>query len=184
MEVVEGCDAAARALELSGPGVLLIPIEHLLRITPRPFPLPVLAVGPAALFDAVLDGICDDLISDQWSAAELRYRLRRLVHLEWTSTDGRTISCTPLRLPADERPVSLTPTQYQVLSMLLRARGASVPREALMAVVIGHGDRREGGRSLDMHISRLRSKLRAVTSDWAYPPQIIAHRGNGYSLAS
>ena len=184
MEVVEGSNAAERSLELSGPGVLLIPIEHLPGITPRPFPLPVLAVGPAALFDAVLDGICDDLIRDQWNAAELRYRLRRLVHLEGTSTDGRTISCTPLRLTADDRSVDLTPTQYQLLSMLLRARGASVPREALIAVVGGHGGRGEGGRALDMHISRLRSKLRAATSDWACPPQIIAHRGNGYSLAS
>lgn len=184
MEVVERRNVAERSLELSGPGILLMPIEHILGITPRPFPLPVLAVGPAALFDAVLDGICDDLIRDQWSAAELRYRLRRLVHPEWTSADGRTLSCAPLRLTVDDRSVTLTPTQYQLLSMLLRARGASVPREALIAVVGGHKGHKEGGRALDMHISRLRSKLRATTSDWAHPPQIIAHRGSGYSLAS
>ncbi|MEE8441232.1 MAG: helix-turn-helix domain-containing protein [Spirochaetia bacterium] len=175
-------NAAEKSLELSGLGVLFIPIGHLLDINPRPFPLPVLAVGPSALFDAVPDGICDDLIGDGWSAAELRYRLRRLVHPKCAFADARTISCTPLRLTADDRSVDLTPIQYQLLSMLLRIRGASVPREALIAVMIGNGKRREGGRALDMHISRLRSKLRAVTSDWAHPPRIRADRGSGYSL--
>ena len=159
-----------------------MPVEHVLGITPRPFPLPVLAIGPPALFDAVPDGICDDLIGDQWGAAELRYRLRRLIHPEFFFTDGRTISCTPLRLTADDRSVGLTPTQHQLLSMLLRVRGASVPREALIAVLVGNGNLRKGGRALDMHISRLRSKLRTVTSDWAHPPRITAHRGDGYSL--
>jgi DNA-binding response OmpR family regulator len=184
VEAVDARNATAKSLQLSGPGVLLIPVEHLLRIAPHPLPLPVLGIGSPSLFDAVPDGICDDLIGDQWSAAELRYRLRRLLHPERTFTDGRTLSCTPLRLTANDRSVDLTPTQYQLLSMLLRVRGVSVPREALAAVVMGHENRREDGRALDMHISRLRSKLRAVTADWARPLRISTHRGSGYSLGS
>ena len=184
VEETDGGDAVEKSLQLSGAGILLMPIQNLLAITPRPFPLPVLAIGPSAMFDAVPDGFCDDLIGDQWGAAELRYRLRRLVHPGRAFADGRTISCTPLTLTADDRSVDLTSTQYLLLAMLLRGTGQSVPRDALMAVVMGAGNRQETGRALDMHISRLRSKLRTVTSDWAKPPRIIAQRGSGYSLGT
>ena len=173
---------AATSAERASPGVLLIPVAMVLNINPHPFLLPVLAFGPPSLFDAVPDGFCDDLIGDQWHAAELRYRLRRLVHAEF-NLGGHAISCIPLRLTSDDCSVDLTVIQFQILSMLLRADGASVPREALSAAMIAVEDRRDGGRALDMHISRLRKKLQIVTSEWTHRPRISAHRGSGYSLS-
>jgi hypothetical protein len=171
---------AAKSMEPQSPGVVLIPAAEVLQIYPHPLPLPVLAVGPPSLFDAVPPGFCDDLMSDQWTAAELRYRLRRLVEAD-PSFGG--VSCPPLRMTAGDRSVDLTTTQYRIVSMLLRAEGASVSREALSGAICTAERSGTDGRALDMHISRVRKKLQTVTLGLAYPPRIIAHRGSGYSVA-
>src|SRR5579872_7026184 len=59
----------------------------------------------------------------------------------------------------DSKPVTLTRKEYELLSFLVSHAGEIVPREALLAGVWGYcsGVRT---RTLDMHLSLLRKKLR------------------------
>jgi len=58
----------------------------------------------------------------------------------------------------DNRPLTLTRKEYDLLALLVRHAGEIVPREALLMRIWGYGaDIRT--RTLDVHIRRLRKKL-------------------------
>jgi DNA-binding response OmpR family regulator len=65
----------------------------------------------------------------------------------------------------DSRPVTLTRKEYELLSFLVSHAGEIVPREALLAGVWGYsaGVRT---RTLDMHLSLLRKKLRPYSDQY------------------
>ena len=58
----------------------------------------------------------------------------------------------------DEEEVSLTPAEYGILASLVRRPGAAVTRRWMVANVLDP-DREGNERTLDAHVSRLRSKL-------------------------
>ena len=171
--------SSARDLEeeWSRAEVLMIPLQEVSLGEHRHATLPVLAYGPAAVLDVVPTWCCDDLLVEPWTEAELRYRLLRLARRTVTY-GGHTLSWHPTCLIADESRTDMSMTEYRILEMLLRARGDWVPREALAAV----SGVALSGRSLDMHVSRLRRKLRDVTAGWERPPQLVAQRGFGYAM--
>jgi len=76
-------------------------------------------------------------------------------------------------------PLALTDTEFNVLEMLLRARGALVGRDALSQGALG---KKLGpyDRGLDMHISHLRKKLEGAKSRVA----ITTVRGRGFLLGA
>jgi DNA-binding response OmpR family regulator len=75
---------------------------------------------------------------------------------------------------ADE-PVGLSRKEFQVLALIMSARGEVVKREQILADVWGHNGAAEN-RTLDVHVATLRTKL-------GRPYLIQTVRGVGYRLA-
>ncbi len=73
--------------------------------------------------------------------------------------------------------VSLTPTEFRVLTTLAEQRGRIVPRSDLVRAA-WPADVQVSDNSLDQYITRLRSKLRKVSTGAA----IVTTRGVGYRL--
>ena len=77
----------------------------------------------------------------------------------------------------DRTPVHLTEIEYRLLQELIRVRGRVLTRETLMERVWGHARSAElETRTLDVHMSRLRNKLRSASRS------IITVRNVGYRL--
>jgi two-component system response regulator CpxR len=75
----------------------------------------------------------------------------------------------------DGQPLTLTPTEFEVLRQLIMHHGQLVTKESLSTQVLG----RQLGpfdRSLDVHISNVRKKLPS------HPDRIQTVRGRGYRV--
>jgi two-component system KDP operon response regulator KdpE len=72
-------------------------------------------------------------------------------------------------------PVELTPTEYKLLSMLVRNRGKPVPAERLLHGVWGR--EYDTDELVKWHVGHLRQK---IEEDPARPSLIITRRGFGY----
>jgi two-component system phosphate regulon response regulator PhoB len=82
------------------------------------------------------------------------------------------------RVQLGDRPIELTPTEFRLLSKLSDRPGEVVSREALAQAVWGYSDYGVG-RSLDVHMRRLRSKLKGGPK---LGPTIVTARGFGYRI--
>ena len=82
------------------------------------------------------------------------------------------------RASLDGKPLPLTPTEYRLLRVLASRLGTVVGREELAEAVWGYHDYAIG-RSLDVHMRRLRGKLKA---SGAPAPSLLTTRGFGYRL--
>jgi len=124
---------------------------------------------------------CEDYLRDPWTPEELALRalaalarVSRRYRFPWgeVSFEGKD-----LRTPAGLVPLTLD--ESLILRMLLRSRGAPVPRPAL-ALSTGKAAGSPGSRRLDVHVSAIRKKLRSTV------PQpgrfIISVRGQGYMV--
>ena len=77
----------------------------------------------------------------------------------------------------DQR-VRLTGMEFSMLELLVRRAGEAIPRLELLETVWGYRpDRASDSRVVDVHISRLRSKLEENPE---LPELIITARGTGY----
>jgi two-component system KDP operon response regulator KdpE len=80
----------------------------------------------------------------------------------------------------DGEPLALTPTEFDILSYLIKADSRPVSAEELVAHVHGYYCEPDEARSLvRVHISRLRQK---VEQNPAEPRQILTVRGVGYAF--
>ncbi len=77
-----------------------------------------------------------------------------------------------------DRPVDLTPREFDLLVRLLAARGAAVPRKLLLREVWGY-KRPVPTRTIDTHVANLRAKLEG---DPAHPVHILTVRKVGYRI--
>ena len=75
-------------------------------------------------------------------------------------------------------PIELTPTEFTILEVMMRAVGRIVSRNEL-ASVLYQRESTPYERSLDVHVSHLRRKLEAAPTE---PRHIISVRGLGYRL--
>ncbi len=182
---VHNVDARALASLSDGdiPVLIIGPASLVASDAGLPAAPPVLVYGSPSALDSIDDAACDDVLVEPWTAQELRYRVRRLLRRRmvrcaagelhfgryWVSVDGDD--------PAHR--VGISPVQLAMLEMLARGGDDPVPREALQAVVPDHGP---ASRAVDMHLSRLRSRLAQAASDWPAPPTISCSRGRGYRL--
>lgn len=78
------------------------------------------------------------------------------------------------------RPIALTPQQFAILRALLEARGATLHRSQLLARIAAVDDEPPSDRAVDLHVSRLRRRLRAASPGGRY---VEAVYGIGYRLA-
>ncbi len=112
-----------------------------------------------------LDNGADDYLCKPFDPDELVSRIRAVLRRSQTPTSAEWESLGPLRLSATRREafsgsvrVDLTAVEFELLLMLARSAGRVVKRDALTSAIL---ERRPSpfDRSLDVHISHLRTKL-------------------------
>jgi len=83
------------------------------------------------------------------------------------------------RVTLGGEPIQLTPTEYRLVSALASRPDEILSRDDLATLVWGYQDA-SSGRTIDVHIRRLRVKLSAGPVP---APAIVAVRGFGYKMA-
>lgn len=153
---------------------------------------PILVVsGRTGAADKVeaLDAGADDYVTKPFSVAELLARLR-VMSRRVASEDAQPVTVLgelTIDLPARQvlrrvngsaQPVRLTPTEWQVLEVLVKNPGKLVTRQTLLKSIWGTEHVTDTGY-LRLYISQLRKKLEP---DPATPRYIHTEAGMGYRL--
>ena len=112
-----------------------------------------------------LDAGADDYVTKPFRLAELMARVRARLREATDQTvptvseaRGVRIDHSAHRAFHDDRELDLTPTEFDLLALLVREAGRAVPRDEIMEAVWGPGWY-GSSRTLDVHISALRRKL-------------------------
>lgn len=130
----------------------------------------------------------DDYVPKPYDPRELVARVRAVLRrrpVDGRQNERKTLSAGRLSLSPSMRqvhwnghPIELTPSEFNVLEVLLRADGAVKSKDDLSLEALGR--RREPyDRSLDVHVSNIRQKLLAVHAD---DMSIETARGVGYRV--
>ena len=140
--------------------------------------------GSADKVDA-LDAGADDFVTKPFQVDELLARLRALSRRAPASDDQPVVSFGDVRVDLSARSVTrdgvlvhLTPTEWQILEVLVRHPGALVTRQALLKDIWGTEQVTDTGY-LRLYLSQLRKKLEA---DPARPAHLLTEQGMGYRL--
>jgi DNA-binding response OmpR family regulator len=80
---------------------------------------------------------------------------------------------------AGDRVLTLSVREFELLVELVRRQGGIVARKDLYETVWGRG-LRDGDRSIDVYVHKLRAKLEAALPGWRF---IHTHVGFGYRFA-
>ena len=134
-----------------------------------------------------LDAGADDYVTKPFGMAELLARLRAAVRRAATATGGgeRTVAFGDVEVDLEQKrvrrggaAVHLTPTEWEMLEMLVRHRGKLVPQREMLRHVWGprHDDRTH---YLRVYLAQLRRKLEA---DPSRPRHLLTEPGMGYRL--
>ena len=86
-----------------------------------------------------------------------------------------------MRATYDGTPLDLTPTEFKLLAALAERPGQVLSREELLLRVWSYTDGGDGGRLVDVHVGRLRKKLRAAG---IRDVEVETARGFGYRLST
>ncbi|OXT00449.1 phosphate regulon transcriptional regulatory protein PhoB [Notoacmeibacter marinus] len=131
-----------------------------------------------------LDIGADDYITKPFSVAELIARIRKELRRTHPVAVGERIEHDDLVLDAgrhlverDGQRISLSTTEFRLLSVLIERPGRVFSREQLLNRVWGH-DLDVETRTVDVHVGRLRKALRRHGGD----DPIRTVRGEGYAL--
>jgi two-component system KDP operon response regulator KdpE len=132
---------------------------------------------------AALDAGADDYVTKPFGMDELLARLRAAVRrtVSWDevpviSTDGLVIDVGAKRVSRDGADVRLTPTEWQLLEILVRYRGRLVTQRQLLHDVWGPAYTTEVNY-LRVYMAQLRRKLEPVP---ARPRYLLTEPGMGY----
>jgi DNA-binding response OmpR family regulator len=127
----------------------------------------------------------DDYIVKPFSLGEFLARVRAALRRAAAALPGDILASGDLRLDLAARrvalagrPIQLAPREFDLLTLLLRHRGAVMSRDLLLARVWGD-DYVGDARTVDVHIRWLRQKLE---QDPSRPVLIQTVRGVGYRL--
>jgi DNA-binding response OmpR family regulator len=128
----------------------------------------------------------DDYVPKPFSPRELLARIRAVLRRaqpdatgERLTAGGVVVEIGSRAVSVDGDPVELTGIEFDILVALLRRAGRVVPRSSLLEEA-GRDDVVVGERTVDVHISKLRKKLK---DDSRTPRLIRTVRGVGYVLA-
>ncbi len=133
-----------------------------------------------------LDAGADDFLTKPFSVGELTARLRvamRHAHkaepeLVFNTGDLR-VDLTSRVVTRDALEVQLTPTEYDLLKVLVKYAGRVLTHQQLLREVRGVGYQSES-HLLRVHMSNLRRK---IEEDPSHPQYILTEPGVGYRLA-
>jgi two-component system response regulator MtrA len=162
---------------------------ELCRSVRRSSHVPIIILAPSADSHDVVAGLetgADDYVVKPAVPKELAARIRAV--LRRTAVPERHMPASgalEIRVPerqvvCEGEPVAVTPTEFALLAALSAEQGAAVGREDLLRRVWGH-DFVSDTRLLDVHVSRLRSK---IEDDPSRPRRLVTVRGHGYRLES
>lgn len=128
----------------------------------------------------------DDYVVKPFSPRELVARVKAILRRTRSAASEERLSFGPLvldlqkrRLTLNDRPVSLTRFEYNLLSALMASPGRVFSREELLARLYPSGEA-VIDRVIDVHIGKLRQKIENDLSD---PRYILTVRGLGYRFA-
>jgi two-component system KDP operon response regulator KdpE len=144
------------------------------------------AYGEEEIKVRALDEGADDFVTKPFSAPELLARMRSALRRVSAATrsepvvnvDDLQIDLPRRRVSKSGQEVHLTPTEYELLRVLLQQAGRVITHGHLLRLVMGPGYEDATG-SLRVHIASLRKKLEA---DPSRPRIIRTEPGVGYRL--
>ena len=176
--------ADAVVLDVTMPGIDGIEVCRRLRAQGDQVPVLMLTARDA-IADRVagLDAGADDYLVKPFSIDELRARLRALLRRTVEPPQGPlsfgdlTLDPRTYEVARNERSLSLTRTEFQLLELFLRNPRVVLTRSVIFERVWGY-DFASTSRSLDSYIVYLRQKLEAAGE----PRLIHTIRGVGYVL--
>ncbi len=133
---------------------------------------------------AALDAGADDYLTKPFGTGELMARMRVVMRRQINSTNepifttgGLTLDFSHRLVTVNEKEIQLTPTEYDILRLLVTHAGKVLTHRQLLRQIWGEGYN-------DMHILRVNiSNLRAkLEPDPARPTYIHTEAGVGYRL--
>jgi two-component system, OmpR family, KDP operon response regulator KdpE len=132
---------------------------------------------------AALDAGADDYVTKPFGMDELLARLRAAVRRASpapdepvVATDDFTVDLADKRVTRAGRDIRLTPTEWQLLEVLVRHAGRLVTQRQLLAEVWGPGYQNEA-HYLRVYVANLRRKLEP---DPSKPRHLLTEPGIGY----
>jgi two-component system KDP operon response regulator KdpE len=129
-----------------------------------------------------LDAGADDYVTKPFGMDELLARLRAALRrgtsgdLPVVETENFTVDLAAKRVTKSGEPVRLTPTEWKILELLARNRGALVTHDELLNQVWGPAYAGETNY-LRVYLAQLRRKLE---TDPANPRHLLTEQGLGY----
>lgn len=122
-----------------------------------------------------LDAGADDYVTKPFKLRELVSRIRALLRRGSKSiykSDDLIIDAEHMNVKKNGEPVFLTPTEFQILKMLIQNNGIIITRQTLLQSIWDDNNNFIDDNTLSVHISRLREKIGAE--------HIVTVRGVGY----
>ena len=122
-----------------------------------------------------LDAGGDDYVTKPFRMQELLSRIRAQLRRHQPTTytkDGLQIDLSRMQVSRDDETIFLTPTEFQILSLLVRHEGQILTRGQLLQHIWDDGGEYIDDNTLSVHVSRLREKIGGQ--------QIRTVRGVGY----
>jgi len=132
-----------------------------------------------------LDLGADAYLTKPYHSPELLAQVRALFRLAKQQEQSKLV-CGPIELWLDDgivqrdgKEVTLTTTEFKLLSLLMQRQGQVFGRETLLRTIWGDEGGQTNTRTIDTHIQRLRVKIEDNPKN---PELLITIRGFGYRL--
>jgi two-component system, OmpR family, KDP operon response regulator KdpE len=146
------------------------------------------AVGEESEKVRALEAGADDYVTKPFGPDELIARLRAALRRARPGAPDEPVLRAPgleldvaaHRVSVDGREVHLTPTEYELLRVLMQQRGRLMTHRALLAEVWGSGYENDT-QVLRVHVANLRRK---IEPEPAAPRYVLTDPGVGYRFAS